>query len=55
MTSSDFLYLCNEAGVLPEIALENKQITSVLKKSKQRKLNTVVAQITVATILRQQF
>ncbi len=32
MTKSDFLFLCNEVSVMPEIALENQFVRPVLEQ-----------------------
>jgi hypothetical protein len=53
MTKSDFLFLCNQASVTPEIALENKFVRQVLKEDKDK--NNVANQIKLVAVLSTQF
>lgn len=53
MTKSDFLFLCNEASVTPQIALENKFVRQVLNEDKDN--NNVANQIKLVAVLSTQF
>jgi len=53
MTKSDFMFLCNEASVAPEVALENKFVRQVLKEDKET--NSVINQIKLVAVLTSQF
>ncbi len=53
MTKSDFLFLCNEVSVMPEIALENKFVRQVLEEDKDK--NNVANQIKLVAVLSTQF
>tara|TARA_R110002033_G_scaffold97692_2_gene146200 strand:+ start:732 stop:893 length:162 start_codon:yes stop_codon:yes gene_type:complete len=53
MTKSDFTFLCNEAMVSPDVALENDFVRKVLKEDKSS--NSVVNQVKLATFLSTEF
>jgi len=53
MTKSDFTFLCNQAMVAPEVALENKFVRQVLKEDKEA--NNVANQIKLVAVLSTQF
>ena len=52
MTKSDFTFLCNEAMVSPDVALENDFVRKVLKQDKS---NSVYYQLKLATVLSTEF
>ena len=53
MTKSNFVFLCNEAMIEPNIALENKFVRKVLKEDKSS--NSIANQIKLATVLSTEF
>ncbi len=53
MTKSDFTFLCNQAMVAPEVALENKFVRQVLKEDKDK--NNVANQIKLVAVLSTEF
>jgi len=53
MTKSNFVFLCNQSLVAPDIALENKYVRQVLKED--RHVHSVANQIKLAVVLSTQF
>lgn len=53
MKKVDFISICNERKIHPEIALENEEVKKFLKKNKNN--NSVVCQLTFAAVLDNEF
>ncbi len=53
MVKSDFIFVCTQQTIDPGIALENPMVQEVLKHTKG--MNSVTAQLMLATILREEF